>query len=292
MSVEFKNIKKANLIIDEIYYGGVEPNLSSEVISKLMGCGNSGGFRTVNNKKTNQNAYCVLFSTGEDEDWKDYIDTELGRFVYYGDNKKEGHSLHNTQKNGNEILRTCFEKLEDNSRRQIIPFFIFKKENEKTKRDVRFLGLAIPGDNRLTKEEQLISVWSQRDGKRYQNYRAVFSILNVDEIDRRWLEDLKNGVENSKYAPKEWIEWQKTGKCSFLTSKKVVQYRKKAEQIPQNKDDINMVNEIYNYFTNPYDFERCAAQIAQLMDKNIVSYDMTRSRRDGGRDAICRYSNI
>lgn len=27
--------------------------------------------------------------------------------------------------------------------------------------------------------------------KRYQNYRAVFSILNVDEIDRRWLEDLK-----------------------------------------------------------------------------------------------------
>mgnify|MGYP000833937282 CR=1 FL=1 len=98
MSVEFKNIKKANLIIDEIYYGGVEPNLSSEVISKLMGCGNSGGFRTVNNKETNQNAYCVLFSTGEDEDWKDYIDTELGRFVYYGDNKKEGHSLHNTKK--------------------------------------------------------------------------------------------------------------------------------------------------------------------------------------------------
>lgn len=289
MSVEFKNVKKANLIIDEIYYGGIEPNLSSEVISKLMGCGNSGGFRTVNNKKTNQNAYCVLFSTGEDEDWKDYIDTELGRFVYYGDNKKEGHSLHNTKKNGNEILRTCFEKLEDNNRKQIIPFFIFKKENEKTKRDVRFLGLAIPGDNRLTKEEQLISVWSQRNGKRYQNYRAVFSILNVDEIDRRWLEDLKNGIEDSKYAPKEWIEWQNTGKCSFLTSKKVVQYRKKTEQIPQNKEDINMIDEIYNYFTNPYDFEKCAAQIAQLMDKNIISYDMTRSRRDGGRDAIGKY---
>ena len=51
MAVRFEKIKSANLVIDEIYYGGVEPNLSSEVISKLMGCGNSGGFRTVNNKK-------------------------------------------------------------------------------------------------------------------------------------------------------------------------------------------------------------------------------------------------
>ncbi len=288
MAIEFKNIKNSNLIIDEVYYGGVEPNMSSEVISKLMKCGNAGGFRTVNNKEK-QNAYCVLFSTGDNIDWKDYIDTELGRFVYYGDNRKEGHSLHNTKKKGNEILRTCFEKLEDNNRKDIMPFFIFKKEHEKTKRDVRFLGLAIPGDDRLTKEEQLISVWSQRNGKRYQNYRAVFSILDVNEIDSRWLEDLRNGVKESKYAPTEWAAWQATGRCKYLTSKKVVEYRKKEEQMPKSDEDIRMINEIYNYFDNPYEFEKCAAQIAQLMDKNIISYDLTKSRRDGGRDAIGKY---
>ncbi len=32
MAVEFENIKNANLIIDEIYYGGLQPNMSSEVL--------------------------------------------------------------------------------------------------------------------------------------------------------------------------------------------------------------------------------------------------------------------
>lgn len=289
MPVEFSKLKEANLIIDEIYCGGSASNIGAEVLSKLTGCGNSKGFRPVNNKKTKKNAYCILFSTGEHEDWKDYLDTELGRFVYYGDNNKEGNSLHGTRKDGNEILRNCFGKLKNDDRKNIMPFFIFKKEKLKTKRDVRFLGLAIPGDNRLSEEEQLVSVWSQHDGKRYQNYRAVFSILNVGEIDRRWLDDLKNGVENSQYAPKEWIKWQETGKCTYLTSKKVVNYRKKKEQIPQNKEDLKMIEEIYNYFPDACDFEACAAQIAQLMDKNIISFQLTRAVKDGGRDAIGKY---
>ena len=50
-----------------------------------------------------------------------------------------------------------------------------------------------------------------------------------------------------------------------------------------------MIKDIYNYFDDAYKFEKCAAHIAQLMDKNIVSYDMTRTRRDGGRDAIGKY---
>ena len=38
MSVKFEKLKEADLIIDEIYYGGDAPNLSSEVLSKLTGC--------------------------------------------------------------------------------------------------------------------------------------------------------------------------------------------------------------------------------------------------------------
>ncbi|MCI8617268.1 MAG: restriction endonuclease [Clostridia bacterium] len=285
MSVKFKDIEKAKLIIDETYCGGTAPNMSSEVLNKLMLCSNSGGFRQVKNKD-GKYAYCVLYTTGEDIDWKDYLDVELGRFIYYGDNKKEGHNIHNTSRKGNEILKECFEKLENNDRTNIIPFFIFQKVKG---RDVRFLGLAIPGDDRLTKEEQLVSVWSQKDGKRYQNYKAVFSILDVSTIDRKWLEDLKNNIKDSQYAPDNWKKWIEEGKCKHLVTNKVVQYRKKEQQIPNKKEELDMIKEIYNYFDDAYKFEKCAAHIAQLMDKNIVSYDMTRTRRDGGRDAIGKY---
>ena len=263
MAIDFKDLERSDLVIDEIYCGGTVPNMSSEVLNKLMLCSNSGGFRQVKNKD-GKYAYCVLYTTGEDVDWKDYLDAELGRFIYYGDNKKEGHSIHNTSRKGNEILRTCFEKLENNDRDSIIPFFIFQKVKG---RDVRFLGLAVPGDDRLTKEEQLISVWSQKDGRRYQNYKAIFSILDVSTIDRRWLIDLKNSIDNSEYAPEVWKEWQKKGKCKHLTAKKVVQYRNKEEQLPKQEQDLKMLREIYNYFDDPYEFEKCAAKIAQLMDK-------------------------
>lgn len=285
MAIDFKDLERSDLVIDEIYCGGSVPNMSSEVLNKLMLCSNSGGFRQVKNKD-GKYAYCVLYTTGEDVDWKDYLDAELGRFIYYGDNKKEGHSIHNTSRKGNEILRTCFEKLENNDRDSIIPFFIFQKVKG---RDVRFLGLAVPGDDRLTKEEQLVSVWSQKDGRRYQNYKAVFSILDVSIIDRRWLIDLKNSIENSEYAPEVWKEWQKKGKCKHLIAKKVVQYRNKEEQIPKQEQDLKMIREIYKYFDDPYEFEKCAAKIAQLMDNNIVAYDLTKTRRDGGRDAIGKY---
>lgn len=285
MAIDFKDLEKSDLVIDEIYCGGTATNISSEVLNKLMLCSNSGGFRQVKNKD-GKYAYCVLYTTGEDIDWKDYLDAELGRFIYYGDNKKEGHSIHNTSRKGNEILRTCFEKLENNDRDSIIPFFIFQKVKG---RDVRFLGLAVPGDDRLTKEEQLISVWSQKDGRRYQNYKAIFSILDVSTIDRRWLMDLKNSIDNSKYEPEVWKEWQKKGKCKHLTAKKVVQYRNKEEQLPKQKQDLKMLKEIYDYFDDPYEFEKCAAKIAQLMDNNIVAYDLTKTRRDGGRDAIGKY---
>ena len=285
MAIDFKDLERSDLVIDEIYCGGTATNISSEVLNKLMLCSNSGGFRQVKNKD-GKYAYCVLYTTGEDIDWKDYLDAELGRFIYYGDNKKEGHSIHNTSRKGNEILRTCFEKLENNDRDSIIPFFLFQKVKG---RDVRFLGLAVPGDDRLTKEEQLISVWSQKDGRRYQNYKAIFSILDVSTIDRRWLMDLKNSIDNSKYEPEVWKEWQKKGKCKHLTAKKVVQYRNKEEQLPKQEQDLKMIREIYNYFDDPYEFEKCASKIAQLMDNNIVAYDLTKTRRDGGRDAIGKY---
>jgi len=47
---------------------------------------------------------------------------------------------------------------------------------------------------------------------------------------------------------------------------------------------------IHEYFRDlPVAFEACAASIAQLMDKNFFSFNLTRPSRDGGRDAIGLY---
>jgi hypothetical protein len=69
-----------------------------------------------------------------------------------------------------------------------------------------------------------------------------------------------------------------------------VRYRKKWEQLPSNKRNQDLVECIYRYFKeDPFGFEHCAAKIACLMDENIVSYDVTRPWRDGGRDATGLY---
>lgn len=38
MAIDFKDLERSNLVIDEIYCGGTVPNISSEVLNKLMLC--------------------------------------------------------------------------------------------------------------------------------------------------------------------------------------------------------------------------------------------------------------
>ena len=74
-----------------------------------------------------------------DLDWPDELNPESGTFVYYGDNKKPGHELHKTPRDGNLILRSAFEDLHHGRRTSIPPFFIFTKGE--TGRDVVFRAL-------------------------------------------------------------------------------------------------------------------------------------------------------
>lgn len=45
MEVKFEELRKSNLIKGAVYKSNGSNNLSGEVISKLMNCENSGGFR-------------------------------------------------------------------------------------------------------------------------------------------------------------------------------------------------------------------------------------------------------
>lgn len=291
MKVEFKDLDKSTLVVDRIYKGGELNGTAGEPISKIMSCENSGGFRVAvkeNNGKINYKIkYIVLYSSGEDINWNDTIDLELGRFTYYGDNKKGGKELHDTPKKGNLILKETFRRLHEGKRDEIPPFFIFTKDNV---RDVKFRGLAVPGDSRLKKREELIAEWHTYKGERYQNYKSTFTILDIGKISREWINDLNEGrgIE-SIHAPEVWKKWIETGEYNYLISKKDTLYRTKDEQLPCNPEDIKMIEEIKNYFENPYDFELCAANIFQLTTNNIISYDMTRAVADGGRDVIGVY---
>lgn len=215
---KFEDIINGNissLIIDAIYENK-KPyiNKSCEVLSKLMKVKNSGGFRPIGQwKSTFDVKYVVLYSTKEDIYWQDVLDEELGMYTYYGDNQVAGRELHDTNLGGNVILRESFNyAMSDNlnDRVKIPPFFLFEKTDSG---DIRFSGLLVPGYKAIDSREWLTSLWAKRkEGGRFQNYKAIFTILNTDDgsqnnpdsssIDLRWLEDLKNGRGyESKFAP-------------------------------------------------------------------------------------------
>ena len=100
---KFNELEHADLVIDAIYEGGLSGNAGDDPISKLMGCGNQGGFRQKGS--LDDIKYCVLYSELSNNEWPDELNSERGQFIYFGDNKKPGHELHETNKKGNLILK-------------------------------------------------------------------------------------------------------------------------------------------------------------------------------------------
>lgn len=201
--VEFSKVKTSDLYSDCIYKGGTKGNLSDEVISKLMNCENSGGFRKVGKSKGKLN-YVVLYSAENNkEEWVDEINYENKLVKYNGDNKKVNVDIHDTRKKGNLILKKTFDNLESRNRKEIVPFFMFTQDEG---RNVKFIGILVPGHKDV--EENLIEVDIEKENGIVKNYIAYFTILDTKIIDRRWLDDLKQGISyESSYAPKEWIDW-------------------------------------------------------------------------------------
>lgn len=291
--VKFNDLRKSNLIVDTIYEGGTTGNKKSEVLSKLTHVSNSGGFRkckkNVNGKKIKEVAYVCIFSTGEELEWRDELDRTLGRFTYWGDNRIAGNPICKTSLGGNAFLQDIFNNNSLGLRKKVAPVFVFQKAGGN---DMIFLGLAVPGDVRMRPQDSLVAVWAQNNEGRYQNYKSIFTILDVSEIDRRWLHDLEyNDGYASEYAPKVWKKWVDKGTYTpLITEKNPIQYRRKNEQIPSpSSEEFKMLKTIIDYFSDPYDFEECACKIAQIMDPNIIQISTTRRVRDGGRDANGKY---
>lgn len=56
-------------------------------------------------------------------------------------------------------------------------------------RDIQFLGLAAPGNPKISPDRDLVAFWRTVKEKRFQNYEAYFTVLDTGEkpISRRWI---------------------------------------------------------------------------------------------------------
>jgi hypothetical protein len=157
-------------------------------------------------------------------------------------------------------------------------------------RDMIFLGLLVPGVAQLSGLEDLVAVWKMSDQQRFQNYRAMFTVLDTPVVTRKWLDDIKARNPQSINAPAAWREWIKDGSYRPLRAVPSLEYRSKAEQLPEDQSGRAIIAAIRSRFEHkPVQFEECAAKIIQLMDAQFVSCDVTRPSRDGGRDATGLY---
>lgn len=278
----FDELQTADLKVDAIYKWGNAPNISAEPLSKLLnGCGNVKGIR-VSGKKPNYK-FAVLYSDFSDVNWPDTLDLETGQFVYFGDNKTPGSDLHSTS--GNKFLRQIFDALHTNCRIDICPILIFTQGQ--TKREVIFRGLAVPGTAESSQVNDMVAVWKTTNNARFQNYRAIFTILNVPTLSRKWITNIQNGNPFGPECPLEWKNWIKTGSYTPLQSPRAIEYRTETEQKPSSRINLDILQTIISYFfEDPYAFEECAIKIANMMlEGAIVEYESTSKSRDGGRDA-------
>jgi Restriction endonuclease len=92
-------------------------------------------------------------------------------------------------------------------------------------------------------------------------------------------------------APTAWRDWVISGRYRPLRSLPSIEHRSKPEQFPSAPVDREMVAIIHSYFSeHPHDFEHCAAALARMMMPDIVSIDVTRASRDGGRNATGKFN--
>lgn len=289
--IPFSDLTHSDLVVDATYESDrAKPTLGGEPLAPLTGTGNQGGFRFSGSIASPE--LVVLYTTMAEPDWPDSIDEENGLFYYYGDNRRPGFELHDRRsgRGGNQILRNVFQLAHSGSdgRSRVPPFLIFSKGE--AHRDVVFRGLAIPGAAHLDPSSDLVATWKSIGGQRFQNYRAVFTILDVARIERRWIKALRAGDRLGDACPSPFRRWVETGRATPLQAQKVMRTRPARQQLGTRPLQREIAQAIYEHFNGfPTAFEHFAAGVARMMDANIIALDVTRPSRDGGRDGIGRY---
>jgi hypothetical protein len=179
--IEFEDLNNADLIKGALYKGGTINNLSSEPISKLLPVGNQSGIRF--SGKVENPSIVVLYTTLNDTDWPDSINGDV--LTYYGDNKLPGKEIHDLP--GNKVLRSIFNTYHLSHKEKFPLILLFSKG--RTGYDRVFEGVLKPGYPEFEETEDLIAIWKTKHEKRFQNYKAIFTLLKIENIARPFLKE-------------------------------------------------------------------------------------------------------
>ncbi|MDL1862227.1 restriction endonuclease [Betaproteobacteria bacterium PRO7] len=277
-------LETADLIVDALYEGILRENRTyADPLNKLVNVSNRGGFRYRGTKDAP--TLVVLTSNLAEPDWPDELDAPTGRFVYYGDNRKHGRELHETGRYGNHLLRIMFDCLHLGHRHLCPPVLIFTAL--RARRAFVFRGLCAPGFAGVPPTQDLVAIWKATEGQRFQNYRAVFTVLDAAVVPRQWIDSAKKGLPPKVGAPEAWVAWVESGTYRPLQATATRSVRTKQEQLPESDGDRALIECVRSRFSGrPADFEVCAAEIARLLLRDVTDLEVTRPWRDGGRDAI------
>ncbi len=288
--MNFDLLGTSDLIIDAIYEGDRSTSsYAGEPLHHLIpGLGTQGGFRKRKGVKDDL-VGMVLTSTGSEPDWPDELNPFTGSYTYYGDNRTPGRELHDTKQGGNKTLATVFELCDSGLEGRIRCPIILIFESAGTGRDMVFRGLAVPGSPIHGPKEDLVAVWKTDKGQRFQNYRAIFTILDCGVISGEWVRHVFNTrlleIDDPR-IPANFLTWIKTGRIRALQSEPI-RTRSIDEQKPSNDLQVQLVDAIYERCKHdPFVFEPVAAEIWRIACSSPLEMEMTRRYRDGGRDAI------
>ena len=161
----------------------------------------------------------------------------------------------------NQFLRNIYDRLSKNNfedRKKITPIFLF--ESKKEYKGVQFKGLIVHGNSNYDDKDILTAVWaSKENGDRFQNYKAIFTLLDTKEessnepnkssIDLRWLDDIKNELcYESVYVQISYKRWVKKGIYTPFETIRLNNVRTKEEQLPSEPQKLKMLKIIHDYF--------------------------------------------
>ena len=178
----------ADLVVDATYRGGRTGHAGDDPFSLLLSVSNMGGFRYRGN--LDRLEMVVLTSSMNDPDWPDSLDQETGVFTYYGDNKKPGRALHDTPRNGNDLLRRVFQLAHEGSPGRQTSRRSSSSPIPASGGTSSFSASAVPGTSDLRSSEDLVAIWKSAAGRRFQNYRARLTVLNAPVVSRAWISDV------------------------------------------------------------------------------------------------------
>lgn len=295
----YEEICQSDLYVDAIYCSPRprKGGYADDVLTVMFhNCRNTGGFR-IPHRDDLSIPYVALHLTGSEPAWPDYFDLDTGILTYYGDNRKGGEHVEKTDIGGNRFLHEIFEYLSFGNKylELIPPIFVFQNTGEE--RDVRFLGLAVPGVKDVHEDEYFGTVWrTNKSNVRFPNYVAKFTIVDIgnDLIQRKWIEALMYAPQSSdSYAPKAWLKFKKKGLSGIKTleAPKDVVWPGKDDQLPSDDDGKKILDIIHNEYgkNNSRGFEILCKKLLFMMDPNYRTISLTRPVKDGGRDAIMEY---